>query len=376
MMHHRMSEDAVKVSRPASSRSGQVVALCVGASLVFGISGAASAQPSDPAPPPSGKQLFEEGVRLMAEGRNAEACPKFEAARNIDPTKIGLLLQLASCYEAAGKVASARAGYEQAEAAAILAKDRRATDAHKKSATLAPRVPKLLVTVAAEARELRDLVIELDGHPTTATMWGVLVPVDPGTHVVTASASDKKRWSGSVDVAEGATAAIEVPGLEDAIAPAPAPPSAPVPPPLPQPASPPPAPLPRIQPPPEPVVPVDVQTPQWSAQKTGGVVLMGLGGAGAVAGVVWAVLAHQQSGVLDATCPSHVGCAPGLAQAVSQHRTYSTAEVVAFAAASVAIGTGVVVYLTAPTALTAPVRPGAGVTARIGIGYAGIEGDF
>ncbi len=371
MMHHRMSEDAVKVPRSTASRFGQGVARCVSASLIFVLSGAASAQPSDAAPTPSGKQLFEEGVRLMAEGRNAEACPKFEAARNIDPTKIGLLLQLASCYEAAGKVASARATYEQAEAAAILAKDRRATDAHKKSEALAPRVPKLLVTVAAEARELRNLVIELDGHPTTATMWGVLVPVDSGTHVVTASASDKKRWSGSVDVAEGATAAIEVPGLEDAIAPAPAPPSAPVPPPLPQPASPPPAPLPRSQPPP--VVPVDVQTPQWSAQKTGGVVLMGLGGAGAVAGVVWAVLAHQQSGVLDATCPSHVGCAPGLARAVSQYRTYSTAEVVAFASAGAAIGTGVVVYLTAPTA---PARPGAIVTAHFGIGYAGIEGGF
>jgi serine/threonine-protein kinase len=232
-------------------------------------------------------------------------------------------------------------------------------------------VPKLLVTVSAGARDLRDLVIDVDGHPTTAAMWGVLVPVDPGTHVVTTSASEKKTWNGSVDVAEGATAAIEVPALEDAIVPAPAPPPAPVAPPRPQPAAPPAPPPPRIQPPP--VVPVDVQTPQWSGQKTGGVVLMGLGGAGAVAGVVWAVLAHQQSGVLDATCPSHVGCAPGLTQAVSQYGTYRTAEVVAFASAGAVFGTGVVVYLTAPTA---PTRPGAVMTARFGIGYAGVEGSF
>src|SRR5262249_43356511 len=57
--------------------------------------------------------LFEEGRRLMSEGKVADACPKFADSQSLDPSP-GTLLNLASCYEKMGMTATAWATYREA----------------------------------------------------------------------------------------------------------------------------------------------------------------------------------------------------------------------------------------------------------------------
>src|SRR6516225_7921635 len=64
--------------------------------------------------------LFDEGRKLMAERRWAEACPKLAESERLAPSG-GTLLNLADCYEHTGQTASAWAAWKDAAARANAA---------------------------------------------------------------------------------------------------------------------------------------------------------------------------------------------------------------------------------------------------------------
>ena len=68
--------------------------------------------------------LFQEGKKLLKEGKIAEACDKLEASDRLE-SSIGTLLNLADCREKTGQLASAWAAFVKAAQSAKRSGDHR-----------------------------------------------------------------------------------------------------------------------------------------------------------------------------------------------------------------------------------------------------------
>lgn len=156
--------------------------------------------------------LFEDARQLMAQGKYADACPKFAASERLDPSP-ATLLNLASCYERQGRSATAWATYKEAASAAnaVGRKDYLAT-AERHASALEPNLAKLTLSVEHPADGLR---LGRDGVPVENAEWGVPIPIDPGDHLITASAPGYKAWTSTVSVPQsGVHTTLVVPALE------------------------------------------------------------------------------------------------------------------------------------------------------------------
>jgi hypothetical protein len=159
--------------------------------------------------------LFDQAKALLAEGRAAEACPKLEESQRLDP-KSGTLLNLASCYEQEGKLASAWTKYlEAAPAARAAGNAERETVARERAAALAPRVAKLVVNVDPALKGVAGLEILRDGVVMGPPQWGLQLPVDEGEHRLLARAPGYQTWESVTTVKGEATVAkVAVPLLK------------------------------------------------------------------------------------------------------------------------------------------------------------------
>src|SRR5581483_7068571 len=132
------------------------------------------------------EQLFKEARELAKGNRWTEACPKFEASLHYDPV-LGTRLNLATCYEHIGKLASAWGLYKDAAERARKAGDaKRAAYAQKQAAALEPRLPRL--SISAPPHPPAGFTIKRDDSAVDAAEFGTALYVDPGSHTVTASA--------------------------------------------------------------------------------------------------------------------------------------------------------------------------------------------
>src|SRR5262245_4894520 len=157
------------------------------------------------------EQLFNQGRDLVKANQWAEACPKFEASLRYDPV-LGTRLNLATCYEHIGKLASAWGLYRESMELAKKAGDtKRADYAQKQAAALEPRLPKL--AISAPANPPSGLVIKRDETPVDTGALGIALYVDPGSHKVTASAPGFEAFSVTVTLVEGKTEMLAIPNL-------------------------------------------------------------------------------------------------------------------------------------------------------------------
>ena len=149
----------------------------------------------------------------MAGGNYAEACPKLEESLRIDPA-LGTLLNLADCYERAGKLATAWSKYlELAAKARAAGQTERAQIGRRKAAALAPRLANLVIEAPA-ANRTPGLEVSRDGAVVGQSEWGAPIPIDSGTHTIDATAAGRSPWSASVDVAgDASTVKVVVPEL-------------------------------------------------------------------------------------------------------------------------------------------------------------------
>jgi hypothetical protein len=160
------------------------------------------------------ESLFDEGKKLAAAGKFAEACPKFLASYNLEH-RTGTLLNLADCYEKNGQLASAWARFVEVTTLAQRAGQQERADYGKQhAAALQPRLSMLTIAVPHPAPALQ---VKRDGVAVDSAAFGVAVAVDAGDHVIEASAPGKESWKSTAHVAgDATTASIEVPALVDA----------------------------------------------------------------------------------------------------------------------------------------------------------------
>ena len=157
--------------------------------------------------------LFREGKKLMGEKKFGEACPKFADSQRLDPGA-GTLLNLAFCYEANGQLATAWATYQDAGAAAKAEQNTNyMSTAEKRGTALESKLPKLTITIATP---VDGMEIRRDNVVVSKAEWGLEIPVDPGSHSISASAPKKKPWSTSVDAVVSGKVNVPIPALEDA----------------------------------------------------------------------------------------------------------------------------------------------------------------
>ena len=262
--------------------------------------------------------LFSEGRTLATAGNCAEAIPKFQASQKLDPG-VGTLLNLAECYEKVGRTASAWAEYREVISLARQAgsKDREEL-ATQKSKALEPKLSRLAIKVTGDAA---GVTVTRDGEAVQAAELGVAIPVDPGKHVIEASAPGKKTHSVTVEVgAESDSQVIEIPELVAGEA---------------GPGS-------------GPGDEAKGATSYGSTQRTIGLVAGGLGIVGVAVGAVFGLQAGSKWDDAKSKCEDYpYDCGPDGVELADEAKSSATISTIGFIAGGVLLAGGAALYFTA-----------------------------
>jgi hypothetical protein len=167
-----------------------------------------------PQPPPSelneGRQLFSEALADEEHGRYAAALEKYKRVQAIRDT-VNVRYRIGASLEGLGKVARAVDAYT---AAVKLGTETAAPGdaevvrgAQARLDVLRPRTAHLAIHVTPQS--FADVAVEVDSEPVTAQALDD-VTVDPGPHVVTASAKGAKPFRAQITLSEGGRAGVPV----------------------------------------------------------------------------------------------------------------------------------------------------------------------
>jgi len=202
--------NAPKLSRALVCAMGLSSAVCLSAM-------ARAQAAAEPGAEKLADQRFSEALSMMDAKRYAEACALFEESQRLAPAS-GTLLNLADCYQQLGRLAKASETFAvAAESARLSGNVARQQVAQKRGEALAPRLAHVTVSVS---NAVPGLSVTLDGVELPAKLWATPKAVDPGAHVVRATAPGHQAWEISVPaLAEGASHTLAIPRLEPVAAP-------------------------------------------------------------------------------------------------------------------------------------------------------------
>jgi serine/threonine-protein kinase len=330
---------------------------------VFSADGRALAQPS-PDVRAAAAALFDTGHKLQNDGKFAEACPKLEESQKLDPS-MGTLFYLSDCYEKIGRTMSAWVGFREVAAQALIAgAGDREKFARGRVATLEPQLMRLKIVVRPDAGQVS---VTRDGAVMSPGVFGTPVPLDPGAHVITATAPGKESWELKIDLKDpGQTLTIEVPTLLDKKGG-----TAAVTPPGGDKASPPAGPQSTLVAGNPGIVPGPDTEPKRTWQRPVGIAMTGVGALGLGLGTALGFMAKSTFDDSASHCDAAGFCDPtGIEQRKSAVGKGNVATGVFVAGAVVAAG-GLVLWITAPSHKAA-----APVGVSIGPGSAALVGSF
>jgi len=273
--------------------------------------------------------LFDEGRKLMDQGKFAEACPKLESSQRLDPGA-GTLLNLAACYEKNGQTASAWITYTDA---ATASQDRHpdwAARANDRAKALFPMLSKLTIEIASAPPGVE---VKRDSKLVDSGSYGMAMPVDPGHHVVDVTAPGKLPFHKEVDVGAQAQGRVVV-TLEAA--------------PQGQVEQPPLKPLGPPPPPPD--------SGRGNGVRIAGLTIAGFGVAGVVVGSVFGGLAIGRKNDAAPNCTSDLSrCNTTGKAAIDDAFTFANVSTIAFIAGGVLVATGLTMFIFAPKSKEAAV---------------------
>jgi hypothetical protein len=294
-------------------------------------------------------ELFRQGRGLLNKGRFKEACDMFQRSLVLRRSP-GTLLNVGNCLESSGDLIGALRAFEETQRLAQAEPDARkaevwTTAAREESEALAPRIPHVVVG----ALDASDVRVMLDGE--ALTVFAEPVALNPGAHVVAASAEGKLAFERRFELVASQTLSVEIPPLEPA-APVPAH-AAPV-----RPASAPATAASRS--------PVAAGGPSHVVPW----VITGVGGAVLVAGAMTGLVAAQRASALKRECPNHQ-CEADLSAPHAVRDTALVADVLlAVGFAGVAVGA---TWLLWPEQ---EASPSLGATCSLTACSAGVSGRF
>jgi hypothetical protein len=271
------------------------------------------------------ESLFQEGKKLVAQGKYEEGCNKLAASHEQDPAP-GTLLNLGKCHEAMGKLATAWIDYKQAEAMArTMGRDDQKTLAIDRAAALEPKLSRL--RVSANPGSTPGLVVKRNGDRIPNASLGTAVPVDPGKYVIEASAPGYETWTKEIDVGKNAdSASVEIPPLTKPAAPVSTPAA---------------------------TTSVDTTTVgRKSSNRTLGWVVTGAGGAAIVGGGILGLMVMSQASDAEndpSLCPNKT-CTPAGREEIESARSKALVSTIAVGAGFVAVGAGVYLLVTSSKA--------------------------
>jgi hypothetical protein len=306
-----------------------------------------------------GQQAFENKDYATAEDRFRRADKMVHA-----PT---LMLGLARALSAEGKYVEAQEAYNRIVRDGLPpnapdAFKRALEDAKKEVDAVSAKVGAVVITVkAAGGGDIPDPQVILDEHPINSASLGVRRAVDPGAHVLRATAEGYKTGEIKFTLTPGAS--VDEPLLleKDLSAPVAATPAPP---------------------------PVPVSATAMASADTGATgqpskarkilpwIAFGVGGAGLIVGGVTGVLAIGKHSTLSGNCPSGM-CGADQQSDLDGYHTLGTISTVGFIVAGVGGAAGAVLLLTQPKSdSAASATPGLRVVPVVGLGSVGAAGTF
>jgi hypothetical protein len=337
------------------------------ASTFIAVQSPTFAQPPNDEQRAAARMAATEGVQLLEAGKYAEALDRLRRAEALvhAPTH---LLYIARAQGKLGQLVEASETYLKIVHEVLVPDAPRPfleaqSSAEQEVKELDGRIPRLLIRV--EGPGAGDAAVTMDDAPLPAPMVGLSAPVDPGLHVVRATAKDGTSAEVRVKVNPGSreTALLTLRAGAQA---ATAPPLA---------ASPAaqgdaPAPPPR-----------EAESSGGSGASKGvGIALMGLGVAGLAVGTAFVFVNRSKRTDANDLCPQNqcpIGEKSQIESLDDQANTAQTAAWIGYGAGMAALAAGLVVFFTAPSARANDAsRTPHAVRPWVGVGSLGLSGVF
>jgi hypothetical protein len=235
---------------------------------------------------------------------------------------------------------------------------KQALDAAKQEVgAVSPRVAGATINVQADGGgDVPAVAVTLDDQPINAASLGVRRQVDPGDHVVKATADGFLPGEAHFSVGEGGSQAVQITLKKNLSAPAAATPAAT---------------------PPAGVVdtPPDTTPPKRSILPW---IAFGVGGAGLLTGAITGGIVLSQHSSISSDCGGGSSCPTTEQSKIDSFHTMAMVSNIGFVVAGVGAAAGVVLLLVHPydTAPAAPPATGFRITPTIGVGSLGAIGTF